>query len=670
MSQPRSALLRLESFAGGLNDTDPPHRIGDDQLAAANDVDLTPSGGIVRRNGAARAMGAPATTMLFSLLHRHTPSQSLAETEVWAIPVSATNFYRSAPAAGAGWTGTVSVSDTGSSAPPTDAVSFNGKMYVAFEKNAGTDRLNVWDGTSIRRAGISTPSAPSVANTGAGSYGATIRYYKVQFQYDVGTQRVLSDLSAAQSFTPSGTGTAARITKPTTPDGATTWRIWGSADNVSYYLLNGLAVGTTTYDDSTAPSAYSTLNPGYIAPESGAFTPPWSAKYLLVDENRLMIAGAYETARYASRVGWSAIPGTAAKAYGEAVSVADDERFLPDNYLDLDSDEGGEITGMESLNGAIYVFKRGAIYKLVRTGNLDAAYRPVTVSKAVGALSRKSIVVGEDEGGAPCLYFLGERGPYRLGASGLQYLGSDIETTWASVNTSWSSWKTPPHGVYDASGDRVFFWVGQNDVTSYGNMVRLTFHVRHGRPMNGRVRGGWTKTATTSKPMHVAASALLPKDLLVRESPLVPHGIHNYGGQYAYPPVVWKYSTGVKGDDDVVNSGGTVTGTENYTQSFTTKTFSLGLGDNNGVTDVYVTCTPYISGVTLAATLSRDFDGETRSASRAFTGSTARLPQQIHDLTMASAQYVALTIEAQATASGTRHTVDEVALRVRREEPV
>jgi hypothetical protein len=681
VSQPRSALLRLESFAGGLNDTDPAHRIGDDQLAAATDVELTTSGGIIRRNGASRVMLPPSTTALISLLHRHTPSQSLAAAEIWAIPTSASVFYRSVPADGYTWSASVSVTDTGSSVPPTDIVSFNGKLYVAYEKNAGTDRLNVWDGTSVRRAGISTPAAPTVANTGAGAYAATIRYYKVQFQYAAGGKYTFSDLSTAQSFTPSGAGTHARVTKPATVDSATNWRVWASADNISYYLVATNAVATTTYDDNTAPASYATSNLGanFIPPDAGTYTPAWSAKYLLVDENRLLIAGAFETAQYASRIGWSAILGTAMVAYGEGVVVSDDERFPPTNYLDLDSDEGGEITGMESLNGAVYVFKRGAIYKLVRTGNADAAYRPITISKAVGAISRKSIVVGEDESGAPCLYFLSERGPYRLGVSGVQFLGGDIKTTWALVNTDFSTWKTQPHGLYDASNDRVHFWVGLSDLDVYGNMVRLTFHVRHGRVDNGRVRGGWTKTASTSKPMHAAASALLPTDFTVRESQLVPYGIHTYNGLYSsYPPVVWKYSTGISGVDTTVDAAGAITGDEYFPQTFTTKTFSLGMGDKNGVTDVYVTSSPYSSaGPTLTVTLTRDFGMEARTASHAFVadytasgGGVFRLPQQIPDLTMAQAQYVSVTVAAQTTANGTRHTVDEIALRVRREEPV
>jgi hypothetical protein len=387
-----------------------------------------------------------------------------------------------------------------------------------------------------------------------------------------------------------------------------------------------------------------------------------------VDENRLLIAGAFETARYASRVGWSSILGTAAASYGEGVVVSDDERFPTDNYLDLDSDEGGEITGMEMLNGSVYVFKRYAIYKLVRTGNVDAPYKPVTVSKVVGALSRKSIVPGEDEAGSPCLYFLGERGPYRLGASGVQYLGADIETTWAGVNRRATY---PPHGVYDARRGQVRFWVPMSLSSGSGAYpdTQLTFHVRLGRSGAGQATGGWTRTPLNAKTQFVTASALLPDSLTDRDSDLAPHAIHHTGA-YSYPPVIWKYTT-TQVSDDVVDAAGAITTTESFSPIATTKTFAIGLGDRGGVTDVYVVCIPGAGGVSLAATLTRDFGAESRSASQTFTGGggggTTRLALQIPDLTIASAQYVSvsLTSATQATL-----TIDDIALRVRREEPV
>lgn len=666
MSQ-RTALLRLDSFRGGLNDTHPPHRLGDDQLTVAAEVELTPSGGIARRSGVARASAQPAI-LDFRLLHRHTPSEALSSTEVWAMPISATDFYRSA--SGTTWSAVSVGADTGSALPPSDAVSFNGKLFVAYQKSAGRERLNVWDGTSIRRAGISVPPAPAVSSTGSGSYPSTLRYYKVQFYRTVGSKVTFSDLSDEIPYTPSGTGTAARITKPSTIDGATGWRVWASADNVLYNMIASNPVATTTVDDSANPYTYIDTNPGIIAPDAGAYTPPWSAKYLLVDENRLLIASAWDTSRYTNRVAWSSILGTAQAGYGESDQVNDDERFPPDQFIDLDTDEGGDITGMETLNGSVYVFKRYAIYKLVRTGNIDVAYKPVVITKVVGAISRRSIVPGEDEGGNPCLYFLSERGPYRFGVSGLQYIGGDIETLWSLVSKR--GWTAPPHGLYDAPRGQVRWWVPRTD---YGNTglapdCQIVFHVRLGSSRlaghDGRVTGGWTTSLSTTKPNYLASSAMLPDSLTNRDSVLTPYGLH-YTGAFYYPPVLWKIRGGQASDDTVHTTTGAITGTEPFTPTVTTKTFSLGLGDKGGVRDVYVACLPSAGGTTLSASLTRDFGVETRTKTQAYTGTTTRAPQQIADLTMAEAQYISLTLSSATQADW---TIDDVALRVSREEPV
>jgi hypothetical protein len=75
---------------------------------------------------------------------------------------------------------------------------------------------------------------------------------------------------------------------------------------------------------------------------------------------------------------------------------------------------------------------------------------------------------------------------------------------------------------------------------------------------------------------------------------------------------------------------------------------------------------PSAGGTTLSATLARNFSASAATATKAFTGTTTRQPQRIADLVMANAQYVSLSL---TSATQVAWTIDEVALRVDREEP-
>lgn len=106
---------------------------------------------------------------------------------------------------------------------------------------------------------LGTPAAPTVANTGSGSYAATLRYYKAQFAQLSGTSiAAISNFGASVSFTPSGSGTHARVTKPASPGATEThWRVLGSADDVTFVAISAwIVLATTTYDDNVAPGSY------------------------------------------------------------------------------------------------------------------------------------------------------------------------------------------------------------------------------------------------------------------------------------------------------------------------------------------------------------------------------------------------------------------------------
>jgi len=125
----------------------------------------------------------------------------------------------------------------------------------------------------------------------------------------------------------------------------------------------------------------------------------------------------------------------------------------------------------------------------VPTGEIAAPYLPRAISKSVGCIAHKSIVLAEDEHGNPALYFLSHRGPYRIGSQGLQYLGRDLEDLWATVNLGASN--VVCHGVYHADKHQVWYWIATGNANDPNKA--LVFDVHLGREdENGAVRNGWS----------------------------------------------------------------------------------------------------------------------------------------------------------------------------------
>jgi hypothetical protein len=487
MLAPQNGLIWINDLTGGLNDTDAPQDLAPNQCTVADNVEWVTTKFAQRRQGGTNGIHATepwgSQASLVSLM-RHTPSADESAAELFGVDNQATPVLGRLAAGNQFVAVTVGDAWTQADAKYINGVSLNGKFFIA--GNTAQDRLHVWDGSALRRVGISTPAAPTVANTGAGTYAAVQRWYKVQYQLG----SVHSELSPAVSFTPSGAGTAARVTKPAASgDGEASWIIWGSPDGVNYYPLQSLVVGTTTFDDTFAPSAYSTVVPasGLIGPgrpsDADYYTAPISPKYLLADEDRVLLLSSWETASMASAVMWTPVLGTTPPEF----AIADDERVPSTNRLDVDRQDGGGITGGAILSGTIYVFKLSHIYRLRRTGDADLPYQAIPITKSLGALSHKSLVVGEDDLGRECLYFLSRRGPYRLTADGLEYLGRDIETLWGTVNQSAT---TPPFGVWHQDKRQVQWWLTTGVSTTPDK--KLLFHARYGRRTeSGEVRGGW-----------------------------------------------------------------------------------------------------------------------------------------------------------------------------------
>lgn len=423
-----------------------------------------------------------AFTGILSSLIRHVPGADETLAELWGVDSAATPVFQRL-AGGTAWSSPTLKDNV--QANPTEVIgaSLNGKLFFAF--NSSVDRLHVWDTSTVRRAGLATPAAPTAANDGGvGTYGATIRYYKVAYAVTgSGVNNRRSELSAAVSFTPNGNDTGVVVTKPAAIDeGETHWLLYASADNSTYSLRATTLVATTTVTDSTEPTSYSGDAPSL----AGEHTVQVSAKYILSDGNRLLMAGSLESGGFNSRVWYTPRLGD--------MDVGDDER-IPDttarsNWVDLDENDGGFITALRGpLDGSVWVFKYRQVWQLIPTGEDTFPYEPQAETKALGCLRHQASVLAEDEYGAPAIYFLSHKGPYRIGSRGLQKMRDDVLDIWTTVNLE--ATVVIGFGEYYADLNQVWFWVPVSSANTPNRI--LVFDTTKGRTdEKGDVRGGWS----------------------------------------------------------------------------------------------------------------------------------------------------------------------------------
>lgn len=564
----------------GAIETVTPTAVPEGYAVAATNVELSAWSAMIPRVGTAMFDRPSVSGEIHDLFTERISGEAIwAFSDFTGTPVG----YRRDPVTTA-WA-TITLIDTpaynGVDVPQVVACAYNGKVFLAY--NSSVNRLHVWDGTSVRRVGLGPSAAPSVANTGAGAYAATLRYYKIQWRIrDAGGATIAtSELSPVTSFTPSGTGTAARVTKPTTVDGATHWCVYGSFDGITFYNISGvIAVGTTIYDDVTAPSAYSG---GVIAPEVGLFPPPPSAKFLATNGERLFMAGSYETTAATgqttpgNRRVWFTRPiGVTDAGDDESITQTTESRY----YLDIDNEDGSPLTALAStLDGSIYALTQTSVWRLVDTGQVDKPIRAERVASGAGVESQNLVTIDTTTNSA-MLYFCATDGPYRYSPSGgLEYLGADVVTDVDTVG-SLLTWRMRSVG-FDPATRRVFWFYGDDDSGHYGKARVLTpaFMTR----MDGVLRGGWSRVDwSAAYPNRLNSSTVYGDRILI-------------GGA---GPVLFSR------DDTATTDDGT-----GYTASIQSRTFVAGDGMSNWLTEE-----PYIwkpKALAVSLTLSPNFGGST-----------------------------------------------------------
>jgi hypothetical protein len=334
---------------------------------------------------------------------------------------------------------------------------------------------------------------------------------------------------------------------------------------------------------------------------------------------------------------------------------ADDER-IPNsteqkNWVDLNENDGGFITGLGGpFDGAPWAFKYRQIWKLVPTGDVDTPYIPRKRTDGIGCVSHKSIVVAEDESGRPALYFLSHRGPYRIGANGLQYLGRDNEDVWLSMNLGAST--VVGFTLWHADKHQLWYYVATG--SSNTPDVKMCFDVRLGYPdAQGQVRKGWSKHTGNSCSARCGVmfsntlGATMSKDL---------------------KPYIGRSSgtTIQKADTTALSDGGTAF--QAYVQTKCLPT-SKQFTHHVGVQEPHLMAVA-VDDTWITVTITRDFGLETRSGVIQLTPNftESRITRKYAGLELSGASIVQMTVgDAVATARG--WTLDALMVPVGSEEP-
>jgi hypothetical protein len=598
----------LSDLRGGRNDTDPPMSLRADQCVEMLNVDQKDTTFARKRGGASAVTDSGGTAFSSGIqeIGSYVPGASETARELWATDGAATPIVKRMAA---GTTFADVTVDDAIATKPQDvvAVTFNGKRFMAYDSTQ--DRLHVYDpalaSPRVRRVGFADPTtAPTVANTGAGAYAAVLRYYRVRFIHISAVTGLLvrrSEPTDSVSFTPSGAGSAARVTQPTAPgEGETHWEVEASTDNVTFFVIAGVGAGTssvviatTTLDDTLATTAYA-AEP--LSDVVGSYAPFPSVKYLLTDSNRLLGAGAWETSGTnsggkSSRVWFTPVLGSADRG--------DDERLVnttvQKNWVDLNENDGGSITGLGGpINGMVIAFKYRQVHKLRPTGDVAAPFLPRKMRDDVGCISHKSIAIGEDQIGRPALYFMSHRGPYRVTFDGaVEYLGRDNEVTWRSMNLSATT--VVCHSVFYPDLHQWWVWIATDAANDPD--VKMVFDVQKGFPdEHGEIRGGWFKH--TSSSAAARCSCLMSNTLGATMS----RDLKPYIGR-ASGTAIWKTDT-----SDLDDAG---TDFQAYVKPRPIITAGE-LGRKIGMGEPYLLA-KVLTGVTVQLTSDRDFGKETRT---------------------------------------------------------
>lgn len=624
----------FDNLSGGRNGFDAAWAIKDTECADAVNVDFYKS-----RFGNKRGGATPLATAAFfsggvvSWLYRHVPGTDETAAEFWAMDDANPPDF-GVMRAGTTFASPITAGQVGAftgKAWELSATSINAKLILTYK--SADARVIVGESGVVRKAGLVTPAAPTVANgVVGGAYPAVLRYYRQRWTTQVGGITIRrSEPSASVSFTPSGAFTTDVVTRsavPATDESETHWEVEASTDNVSFYRIATVVVATTTYADSALVATYRT-NP--LSALTGTYTLQKNYKFIAADQNRVLGFGSHTTTDKQHRIEYSAVIGS--------LDVSDEERVdtTVGYYTDFDEMDSGVPTGLcGPVYGSFFAFKERQVWQGTPTGNVDKPYDWKPITKTTGAIAFNAIRIGEDAIGNPALYWMSRRGAYRWGIFGVEYIGRNVEdyVVGPTAVLNLAATKAGATVLFYPDKRQVWYWwpTGSSNDPNQGFIYDLT-------------SGGWSRIPSGDLLANVRCAVMFSNTVGASMS----KDLKPYIGQTGANDRLWKADTGT-------TDNGTV-----YQGYVITKAVEPGGPGFFGEAGEAVLLAKVASGVTITDTVTGDFGATTATGTALLTaiGAETRIQVPLTGSALGQVQFVQHQV-GDSAASDVTWTLDRL----------
>jgi len=455
---------KFPTFTNGVDDTSPVgSRNTENTLSVGLNADFTTGALVKTRAGYTKINTSAWSTRRVRHGFEYTVSSGVFESLVYgeaSTPTGTSGIL--AKMAGVGVPTTIKSSLADSVKP--SIVQFR---TLAFVFN-GTDDF-IYDGTTTRQIGITTPASAPTLNTTINGNLVIIGSYIYAYSYYNSVTGAESSLSASSATLTAGAtsildGIRINIAagSATTAD---TIRVYRSVNGGSALFLDGTtAISSTTYDSTVADSALVTA----AEPDNSRL--PGTAKYVVSQDNRLFVAGFTANP---NRVQYSKIG-----QFGPSP-----ESFQAADFADCNLNDGDKIIGLGTVNGIVLVLKQRSVGKLIpigiTTGSAEATgsqkYVYVEISPDITSLSHHTLISLDT-----FAVWMGTDDLYGTDGSQIYRFGKRVLGTYTTINFA-QKWKFS--AINKISAQQLVFSVcraGQAEpdfqlVAHYRNFPNLAF---------------------------------------------------------------------------------------------------------------------------------------------------------------------------------------------------